>query len=138
LIRFLLDTNVCIDLLRGNGGEILRHLRHHDLGEIGICTITLAELQHGVFKSSDPARNMKAVAEFCAAFAILPFDGLAAEAYGRIRAELERVGTPIGPLDTLIAACALAIGCVLVTNNRREFNRVKGLAVENWRGPQPE
>ena len=138
MIRFLLDTNVCIDLLRGDGGEILRHLRRHDLDEIGISTITLAKLQHGVFKSSDPARNMKAVAEFCAAFEILPFDGLAAEAYGRIRAELERAGTPIGPLDTLIAACALAIGCVLLTNNDREFNRVKGLAIENWRSTQRE
>jgi tRNA(fMet)-specific endonuclease VapC len=133
LIRFILDTNVCIDLLRGKGGEILRHLRRHDPDEIGISTITLAELQHGVHKSSDPARNMQAVAKFCAAFEILPFDGLAAEAYGRIRAELELAGTPIGPLDTLIAASALAVDCVVVTNNEREFGRVNGLTVENWR-----
>lgn len=133
MIRFLLDTNVCIDLLRGKGEDILRHLGRHDLGEIGISAITFAELQHGVHKSSDPARNMQAVAQFCAAFDIQPFDDVAAEVYGRIRAELERLGTPIGPLDTLIAASALSLGCVLVTNNEREFSRVHGLTVENWR-----
>jgi len=133
LIRFLLDTNVCIDLLRGDSEEILKHLRRHDLGEIGISAITFGELQHGIHKSSDPPRNMQAVAEFCAAFEIQPFDDLAAETYGQIRAELERLGTPIGPLDTLIAASALSLGCILVTNNEREFGRVNGLVVENWR-----
>ena len=135
MIRFLLDTNVCIDLLRGNAPGVLRRLERCEVGEIAISTITLAELQHGVFKSSDPACNLEAVMDFCAALEILPFDGQAAEAYGRVRSALERAGTPIGPLDTLIAAHALAAGCTLVTGNEGEFQRVGGLGVENWMTP---
>lgn len=137
MIRFLLDTNVCIEMLRGSAPGVLRRLERCEVGQIAISTITLAELQHGVFKSSDPAGNLEVVMDFCAALEILPFDGRAAETYGRVRTALERGGTPIGPLDTLIAAHALglapgAAGCTLVTSNESEFQRVGGLGVENW------
>lgn len=128
----MLDTNVCIDLLRERNSEVLSRFDSCEVGEVAISSIALAELQHGVFKSSDPDRNLEAVADFCTMLEILPFDDQAAEHYGRIRAALERAGTPIGPLDTLIAAHALAEGCTLVTSNEREFQRVPGLAAENW------
>ena len=127
----MLDTNVCIDLLRGKNCGIVRRLKRHK-NEIAISTIALAELQHGIFKSSTPSLNLNTVLDLCTPFEILPFDELAAEAYGRIRAGLERSGTSIGPLDTLIAAHALSLDCTLVTNNEREFRRVDGLVVENW------
>ena len=127
----MLDTNVCINLLRGKNREIVRRLKRHK-NEIAISTIALAELQHGVFKSSTPSLNLNTVLDFCTPFEILPFDASAAETYGRIRASLERAGTPIGPLDTLIAAHALSIDCTLVTSNEDEFRRVADLAVENW------
>ncbi len=132
MIRFMLDTNVCIDVLRRNDREILRHFDSCQVGEIAISSITLAELQHGVFKGNNPARNLDILVDFCAPLEILPFDDQVAETYGRVRAALERAGTPIGPLDTLIAAHALSIDCTLVTNNEDEFRQVADLAVENW------
>ena len=131
MICFMLDTNVCVDLLRGKNCGMVRRLKRHK-NEIAISTIALAELQHGVFKSNTPSANLNTVVDFCMPFEILPFDALAAETYGCVRAALERAGTPIGPLDTLIAAHALSIDCALVTNNENEFRRVAGLAVENW------
>ncbi len=128
----MLDTNVCVDLLRGSAPHLSERLQQCQIGEVAISAITLAELQHGVFKSSNPQRNSEAVIGLCIPLKILPFDTVAAETYGQVRATLERAGTPIGPLDTLIAAHAQATGCTLVTNNEREFRRVTGLAVENW------
>ncbi|GIK16408.1 MAG: ribonuclease VapC [Planctomycetota bacterium] len=132
MIRFLLDTNICIDLIRGRGDRILARLQRRSIGSVGISVVTLAELRYGVEKSSDPPRNRVALAHFCAPFDLCPFEHQAAAAYGAIRADLERRGTPIGPLDTLIAAHALSLNVVLVTNNEREFRRVRGLRVENW------
>jgi tRNA(fMet)-specific endonuclease VapC len=132
MIRYLLDTNICIEMIRGRTEAVVLHLRECEPGEVAISTITLAELRHGAAKSSDPARNTIALAEICATLQILPFDDFAAAAYGRIRTELERQGTPIGPYDMLIAAHAAALGCVLVTNNEREFRRIPSLTVENW------
>ena len=128
----MLDTNVCVELLRGRASGLFERLRQFEIDEIGISSITLAELQYGVAKSARPARHEVLLIEFCAPLAILPFDHLAAETYGQVRAELERTGTLIGPLDTLIASHALALGVTLVTNNEREFTRVAGLQVENW------
>jgi tRNA(fMet)-specific endonuclease VapC len=132
LITYLLDTNICIELIRGNSKKILQHLKKCKVGEIGISSITLAELQYGVAKSSDPSRNKVALVEFCAPLEILSFDDHAAGVYGNIRAKLEKKGLPIGPLDTLIAAHALALDAILVTNNQREFKRVSGLKLDNW------
>jgi tRNA(fMet)-specific endonuclease VapC len=99
---------------------------------VGISSITLAELQFGVVRSSDPEHNRMVLTEFMAPLLIAPFDDRAAASYGKLRAELEGQGQPIGPLDTLIAAHALSLGWTLVTNNEREFRRAPGLLVENW------
>lgn len=132
MIRFLLDTDFCIELIRGRAPAVLSRLRRRKVGTIGISAITLAELQFGVARSTDPAKNTIALAHFCAPLEICPFDHEAASAYGPIRAALAQVGTPIGPLDTLIAAHAVALEVTVVTNNEREFRRVPGLRVENW------
>lgn len=133
MIRHLLDTNICIELIRGRSSEtLLAKLRRRKIGSVGLSAITLAELQFGVARSSDPDRNRIALAEFVAPLPIVPFDDSAASAYGRLRADLQRTGRPIGPMDMLIAAHALSLNVALVTNNTREFRRVPGLRVENW------
>lgn len=132
MTRYLLDPNVCVELLRGRVPALFARLRSFEIDEISISSITLAELQYGVAKSARPARHAELLAQFCAPLAILPFDNIAAETYGRARAELERAGMSIGPLDTLIAAHALSLCLTLVTNNEREIRRVAGLPVENW------
>lgn len=132
MIRFLLDTNICIELIRGRAAAVLSHLRRRKIGTIGISAVTLAELRYGVEKSREPARNLIALAHFCAPLELCAFDHSAAAAYGAIRAGLERGGVPIGPLDTLIAAHAVALKAAIVTTNEREFRRVPGLRVENW------
>jgi tRNA(fMet)-specific endonuclease VapC len=139
VIRHLLDTNACIELIRRRSRGVLARVKSARPGTLGLSSITLAELFHGVARSSDPARNLAALAMFCAPFDVLPFDDRAAEAHGRVRSGLERAGTPAGPLDTLIAAHALSRGAILVTDNERGFRRVEGLEVENWaRGTPPE
>lgn len=132
MIRCLLDTNVCVELVRGRSEQILTRLRRRKIGTVGISSITLAELQFGVARSTDPDRNRVALAHLCAPLAVCDFDDRAAAAYGPLRAALASAGTPIGPLDTLIAAHAMALNATLVTNNKREFRRVGGLVVENW------
>ncbi len=132
MIRFLLDTSICIELIRGRAPAVVGRLRSRKIGTIGISAVTLAELRYGVAKSSDPARNTVALAHFCAPLEICAFDHGAAATYGDVRADVERAGTPIGPLDTLIAAHAVALEATVVTNNEREFRRVPGLRVENW------
>jgi tRNA(fMet)-specific endonuclease VapC len=132
VIRHILDTDTSIELIRSRSASILKRLRQCQVGSVGISSITLAELQYGVAKSSDPGRNQVALLEFCAPLEILVFGPAAADAYGRIRAALEKKGLPIGPLDTLIAAQALSLPATLVTCNEREFRRIEGLKVENW------
>lgn len=132
MTRYLLDTDVCIELLRGRAAGVYERLRKLAIDEVGISSITLAELQYGATKSSRPAHHLTLLAEFCTPLAILSFDDLAAEAYGKVRTILEKEGVPIGPLDTLIAAHAVAVDAVLITNNEKEFRRVADLRVENW------
>jgi tRNA(fMet)-specific endonuclease VapC len=132
VIQYLLDTNVCIDMIRRRADRTVARLRATEVGTVAISVFTFAELHFGVARSSDPDRNRIALAHFCAPLEISAFDGAAATAYGRLRAHLESAGTPIGPLDTLIAAQAVAMSATLVTNNRREFDRVEGLHVETW------
>jgi len=102
------------------------------VGDVGISAITLAELEHGVERSARPEQNRIALAQFCAPLEVLAFDDAAAAAYGRVRVVLEKKGPVIGPMDLLVAAHALTAAHTLVTSNEKEFQRVKGLRVENW------
>jgi tRNA(fMet)-specific endonuclease VapC len=130
----MLDTNVCIYVIKRRPIEVVRRLREVPLSEIGVSAITVSELECGVARSSRPAQNRAALSKFLAPLETVAYDDRAAAAYGDIRATLERQGTPIGPLDLLIAAHALALGCTLVTHNQREFGRVPGLLIEDWLG----
>ena len=112
--------------------QVIRRLQECDASEIGISSITLSELEYGVSKSARKAQNKLALAKFLAPIEVIPYNDKAAEVYGNVRAALEKSGTPIGPLDTLIGAHALALNCTLVTNNTREFNRIENLNVEDW------
>lgn len=132
MIAYLLDTDICIELIRRRAAAVLGRLLRCRPGSVGISAITFAELQYGVMRSRDPERNRVALALFCSQLEILPFDDRAAILYGEIRTNLERRAVPIGALDTLIAAQALSRRSILVTNNEREFRRVTGLRVENW------
>ncbi len=127
----LLDTNICFYIINAKPPAVLERFKHYRLGEIGLCSVVAAELAFGVAKSGS-ARNRQALEMFLAPLTILPFDVRAAWAYGDLRAELERRGTPIGSLDTMIAAHALSQQASLITNNTREFAQVPGLHVENW------
>ena len=131
-MRYMLDTSICVELIRGRAPRVFERLRKLAVDEAGISSITLAELQYGVAKSSNAARHQELLAKFLAPLAVAPFDDSAAGTYGELRAALEREGTPIGPLDTLIASHALSMKTTLVTANEREFRRVSGLRVENW------
>ena len=131
-MRYLLDTNICIQIIRRKPSELLSRLTALPMGDVGLSTITAAELHVGVQKSRDPARNAEALTMFLLPLEIADFGYAAAEAYGRIRATLEAAGTPIGPLDTLIAGHAVSLNTVLVTDNVAEFSRVPGLRIENW------
>ncbi len=129
--RFLLDTNICIYIINRQPEAVFKHFAGLQAGEVAISSITGSELHYGVAKSGS-ARNRQALEKFIAPLEVLPFDEAAMREYGQVRARLEKKGTPIGALDTLIAAHALALDVVLVTNNLREFKRVPGLKLENW------
>jgi tRNA(fMet)-specific endonuclease VapC len=131
-MRYLLDTNICIQIIRRKPSELLARLTALPMGDVGLSTITAAELHVGVQKSRDPARNAEALTMFLLPLEIADFNYAAAEAYGRIHATLEAAGTPIGPLDTLIAGHAASLDVILVTDNVAEFSRVPGLRIENW------
>ena len=111
---------------------IIKKFKQFDLGEVGISTITVSELQYGVAKSIHRKENQQRLEQFMAPLEILAYDEMAAKVYGDIRFHLEKYGQPIGPLDVLIAAHALSKNLILVTNNDKEFKRVKNLQVENW------
>lgn len=130
--RYMLDTNIIAYAKNNKPEVVMERFRKYDPDDLCISVITLAELEYGVFNSSNPDRNQLALTLFLAGIEIVPFDDDAAIEYGRIRAELRRRGTPIGANDLLIAAHAKSRGFVLVTNNTREFERVAGLELEDW------
>jgi tRNA(fMet)-specific endonuclease VapC len=134
-VKYLLDTSICVFIIRKKSPIALQRLQQHPIGEVGISTITLAELRYGADKSQNPPKNHAALLAFVAPLEVVDFDALAAERYGNIRADLEKRGLPIGALDTLIAAHAQSLGLTVVTNNVGEFTRVSGLAVEDWTVP---
>jgi tRNA(fMet)-specific endonuclease VapC len=129
---YMLDTNICIYAMKNKPEKVLRRLREELDNGVCISSITLAELEYGMKHSSNPAKNEQALLRFLVPFSVLPFGSTAAAEYGEIRAYLQSQGTPIGPLDMLIAGYARAEKMILVTNNVREFERVPGLELENW------
>ena len=131
-MTYMLDTNICIYAIKKKPKQVLDRLLDHIDEGICISSITLAELEYGMKHSSNPEKNEQALIRFLAPINILPFGVSAASEYGEIRAYLQSKGTPIGPLDMLIAGHARAAGVILVTNNVREFERVPGLDIENW------
>ena len=131
-MKFMLDTNICVDMIRKRDEALLRKFTRRQSQEFCVSAVTLSELEYGCAKSADPGKNRLALAQFMTPIKVMPYDDAVAASYGGVRAELERLGTPIGPLDTMIAAHALALGLTLVTNNEREFCRVPGLKVQNW------
>ena len=131
-MRYMLDTNICIYLIKQKPEKAFLELQKHDPSEICISSVTYAELIHGVEKSAAVEKNRLALSVLLANIEILDFDVKAANSYGRIRADLEKNGTPIGPLDMMIAGHAQSLGYTVVTNNVKEFARVKDLKLENW------
>jgi tRNA(fMet)-specific endonuclease VapC len=130
-MRYMLDTNICIYAIKHRPPEVLDALRHHEAAGLGVSSITVAELEFGAAKSGS-ARNIAALQQFLEPLEIADFDRGAARVYGRLRAQLEAAGTPVGPLDTQIAAQALSLGVTLVSNNVREFERIPDLNLVNW------
>ncbi len=131
-MKFLLDTDICIYLMKTISEKLMGKFRAIPGGEIGISAVSVCELQYGVAKSGKPVANQIALDGFLRDFEILPFPQSAALQYGRLRAALEKSGKPIAGMDILIAAHALDIGAHLVTNNKKEFSRVPGLKTEYW------
>lgn len=127
----LLDTNICIYIINAKPPAVLARFHQFRLGEIGLSSVVAAELAYGVAKSASE-RNRRALEMFLAPLEIMPFDEKAVWIYGQLCADLERRGQSIGALDTMIAAHAISANAVLVTNNTREFDRIKGLQLENW------
>jgi tRNA(fMet)-specific endonuclease VapC len=131
-MRFMLDTDICIYIIKKHPAKVVQRFRALKPFEVGISAITLAELEFGAAKSSRPERNREALSGFLAPLEIAPFDDAAALHYGEVRAALEKEGSPIGSMDLMIASHARSLSVTLVTNNEREFRRVPGLKVENW------
>lgn len=131
-MKYMLDTNICIYTIKRKPTHVLERFKQTEISEIAISSITLSELFYGVSKSSKPKKNFMALTQFVAPLEILPYSGEAAQYYGELRARLEKQGTPIGSLDMLIAAHALSVSSILVTNNEKEFKRVPVLKIENW------
>ncbi|MBA1192495.1 tRNA(fMet)-specific endonuclease VapC [Pseudomonas entomophila] len=134
MLKFMLDTNICIFTIKNRPPFVRETFKRHH-GQLCISTVTLMELIYGAEKSSDPERNLADVEGFAARLEVLDYDQAAAAHSGQIRAELARVGRPIGPFDTMIAGHARSRGLTVITNNRREFDRVVGLRVEDWVSP---
>jgi tRNA(fMet)-specific endonuclease VapC len=129
---FLLDTNACIRILNGSSPALVRRFRGHEPSEISLCSVVKAELLFGARKSARIAENLETLRLFFQPLPSLPFDDRAADHYGMIRTELEKLGTPIGANDLMIAAIARAHDAILVTHNVREFSRVANLQLEDW------
>ena len=131
-MKYLLETNICIYLIKKKPVTVIDRFNEHSIGDIGVSSITVAELFFGAQKSQHRKQNQTALMQFISPLIIAEFDTDAAISYGKIRAELELKGTPIGSMDTLIAGHALSLDVTLVTNNEREFCRVSGLNIDNW------
>lgn len=131
-MKYMLDTNVLVHLIRNKSENVKNRLRQKNISDVCISSITYAELEYGVSKSSSKEKNALALLTVLSGIKVLPLGESAGKVYGSIRASLEKDGNVIGPNDMLIAAHALAEGLTLVTNNTREFRRVPGLNIEDW------
>lgn len=131
-MRYMLDTNICIYIIKHKPEKVCKELQKHDPSEVCISSVTYAELIHGVEKSAAIEKNRLALALLLANIEIMNFDVNAANCYGKIRADLEKKGTPIGPLDMMIAGHAQSLSYTVVTNNVKEFSRVTNLDIVNW------
>ncbi len=131
-MKYMLDTNICIYIIKQNPQAVIKKFKLFNVGDICISSMTFAELMYGVEKSTHQKKNKAALEEFILPLDIMPFDDRAACNYGEIRTHLEKSGNVIGPLDLIIAAHARCLNAVLVTNNVKEFSRVPKLKVENW------
>ena len=132
---FLLDTNVCVQYLRGKNARVRQRLAACPTHDVQLCSVVLSELYIGALRSANPVKNRTEVDQFAAPFFSLPFDDAAADVRSRIRHHLETQGIPIGPYDLQIAAIALTHSRTLVTHNTNEFSRVPGLSLEDWDVP---
>ncbi|CAH2031668.1 type II toxin-antitoxin system tRNA(fMet)-specific endonuclease VapC [Trichlorobacter ammonificans] len=128
-MKLLLDTNICIYIIKQQPASVLKRFLEYQVGDIGISSITLSELRYGVAKSTQYEKNATALDEFVTPLEVVPFDEQTAYVYGNIRAALEKAGSS---MDMLIAAHALSLQLPLVTNNAREFTRIPQLTVLNW------
>lgn len=131
-MKLMLDTNICIYIIKQQPDAVLKRFLEYQIGDIGISSITLSELRYGVAKSAHQEKNAKALDEFIIPLEVVSFDEEAAHVYGEVRTTLEKAGTPIGAMDMLIAAHAVSLGIPLVTNNTREFARITPLNVVDW------
>ena len=131
-MRYMLDTNICIYVIKHKPETVFQKLQNTNPEDVCISSVTYAELVHGVEKSAAVEKNRLALSMLLANMEILDFDVDAADCYGKIRADLEKKGTPIGPLDMMIAGHAQSLGYTVVTNNVKEFSRVSALKIENW------
>ena len=131
-MRYMLDTNICIYVIKHKPENVFRKLQTIHPEDVCISSVTYAELVHGVEKSAAMEKNRLALSMLLANMEILDFDVDTADCYGKIRSGLEKKGTPIGPLDMMIAGHAQSLGYTVVTNNVKEFSRVSALKIENW------
>lgn len=131
-MKYLLDTNICIYIIKNNPPAVQQRFSKERSGDVAISSITVAELYYGAEKSSQVDKNIISIQKFLQPLIALHFSEEDAVAYGRVRADLERQGAPIGAMDLLIAAQALSHELILVTNNVREFQRIASLRIENW------
>lgn len=131
-MKYLLDTNICIYLINKKPEKVINKFLQYKTGDIAISAITVAELNYGVAKSKQKENNTIALKKFLLPLIILDFDFNDSVEYGKIRADLENKGIPIGAMDLLIASQAVCRNLILVTNNEKEFNRVKNIKLENW------
>ncbi|MFH1351319.1 MAG: type II toxin-antitoxin system VapC family toxin [Pseudomonadota bacterium] len=131
-MSYLLDTNTCIYFLNRSSEKIISKMKSLSPSNIRLSSITVAELFFGAEKSKAKKKNWTIVQSFIGNFELIPFDEKCCENYAKIRVSLEKFGSPIGPMDLLIASITLAHNLILVTNNVKEFRRIRGLKLENW------
>ena len=131
-MKYLLDTNICIYIINKRPVSVIQRLSNYEIDDIAISSITVSELEYGINKSMNPEKSRIALIEFLLPFQMIDYDFKAAKEYGIIRADLEKAGQPIGAMDYLLAAQAISLDLILVSNNLKEFSKVKKLRMENW------